>query len=353
MSSTRPGPWSFDAGALAGALARAGRLEQDPPFLGRPLRPYDEEGAVIRLADLCRFLDHPVKAFMSRRLQVHLPGDDHDVSDDLVTSLGALEAWGTAERLIRARPGDRSSSQWRRHERALGAASPRRARGALSGRGRGDGGLSVVFGGRPRRRRLAPRAAPGRPRARRRNPHRRRSDRTAGRALGRTGTRHIQQGPPQTACPRLARARGPHRDGPRDDLAKRRGGTRRGLNQAQVARTCRVRSNSRRSSRECAQRARGRRRLLPPRPARAHTAVRCFSRKLYKGKAKADDWDSERGHGTRKDEANRIAFGRFDFTQLLALTAREDDPPGDATGRALRFASYLWGTIESTAVEPT
>ena len=77
-----------------------------------------------------------------------------------------------------------------------------------------------------------------------------------------------------------------------------------------------------------------------------------FSRKLYKNKAKASDWDDERGLGKRKDEANQLAFGRLDFVELLALPAREDDPTGGAPGRALRFATYLWQAVEQTAMEP-
>ena len=124
----RAGPSNFDAGALAGALARARRRGQDPPFFAGPLAPYGEEGSVIRLEELRRFLDHPVKAFMRQRLQLHQLGENREVSDDLATSLGPLESSSGARgppdpgtpRAARARSGAATSAPSARCPGGLG-----------------------------------------------------------------------------------------------------------------------------------------------------------------------------------------------------------------------------------------
>ena len=77
-----------------------------------------------------------------------------------------------------------------------------------------------------------------------------------------------------------------------------------------------------------------------------------ISYKLHKRTAKPSDWESFNDHADGQDDANRLAFGKLGFEDLCALPARVDDPPGSSTGRAARFADYLWGTIEATVAEP-
>ena len=65
---SRQGPWSFDADALAGARARHERSRQGRrSFIEEALPAASKHEDVIDLADLQRFLKHPVKAFLRRR----------------------------------------------------------------------------------------------------------------------------------------------------------------------------------------------------------------------------------------------------------------------------------------------
>ncbi|HZI97314.1 MAG TPA: exodeoxyribonuclease V subunit gamma, partial [Actinomycetales bacterium] len=99
---TLPEPFSFDSTALAGALAARGEREGDAPFLPGPL-PAEPPAEVVALDDLVRFLEHPVKEFLRRRLGVVLSSEDDDVSDRLPLQLDALEGWAVGERLLTAR----------------------------------------------------------------------------------------------------------------------------------------------------------------------------------------------------------------------------------------------------------
>jgi exodeoxyribonuclease V gamma subunit len=115
----RPGPWSFDAGAFAGARAHQQRSSEHRRFIDGTLPPAPNEDVVIDLTDLRAFFKHPVKAFLRQRLQLHLPGEDRDQSDDLATTLGALERWSVADRLLKARLAGHANDEWERHERVL------------------------------------------------------------------------------------------------------------------------------------------------------------------------------------------------------------------------------------------
>lgn len=94
-----PGPFSFDAAALSGALVAAGPRTPRPPFLsgelaGRP--PAD-----VSLADLKAFFAHPVRSFLRSRLDVGVPRDAEEVGDAIPVALDALETWGVGDRLLR------------------------------------------------------------------------------------------------------------------------------------------------------------------------------------------------------------------------------------------------------------
>jgi exodeoxyribonuclease V gamma subunit len=93
--------WSFDRTALAGAQALTGGRGGEVPFLAGPLPP--EESAVIELDQLVRFVQHPVRAFLRRRLGIAGSARDDDLDDALSIELDALEQWGVGERLLEAR----------------------------------------------------------------------------------------------------------------------------------------------------------------------------------------------------------------------------------------------------------
>jgi hypothetical protein len=75
------------------------------------------------------------------------------------------------------------------------------------------------------------------------------------------------------------------------------------------------------------------------------------SYKLHARKASSNDWEPYGGHGDGDDDANRLAFGDLSFDDLRALRAHADDPEGPSPQRALRFADYLWSTVEASARE--
>jgi exodeoxyribonuclease V gamma subunit len=112
------GPFSFDRAALAGAVAAGGARGEERPFLTTALPPVDA-GDVVDLDDLRRFLEHPVRAFLRRRLGLSFFTEDEDPRDALPIELDPLECWAVGDRLLRARLGgaelDRCvQAEWRR-----------------------------------------------------------------------------------------------------------------------------------------------------------------------------------------------------------------------------------------------
>ncbi len=93
----REGPWSFDPAALAGARSAA---EQSPPgpWLAAPLPTLDEH--VVALDSLVSFVQHPVRAFLRRRLNLYLSDPEQQLRDGLPLALDALERWGVGDRLL-------------------------------------------------------------------------------------------------------------------------------------------------------------------------------------------------------------------------------------------------------------
>jgi len=96
----RPGPFSFDdVDRRAAAVAREPRHPR-PPLLTTPLPLLDEP--VVDLDDLVATLEHPVKAFVRRRLGVLVPGETEDLDDRLPLTLAPLDGWATGDRLLAA-----------------------------------------------------------------------------------------------------------------------------------------------------------------------------------------------------------------------------------------------------------
>ncbi len=96
-----PGPFSFDAAALAGAQAAAGTRVPPPPFLAAPLPP----GAAdhVALEDLTALLQNPARGFLRQRLDVALRYEESEPSDSLAVELDNLELWAIGDRLLRDR----------------------------------------------------------------------------------------------------------------------------------------------------------------------------------------------------------------------------------------------------------
>jgi exodeoxyribonuclease V gamma subunit len=94
-------PWSFEPVTLDGARALTRDRAPDPPFLTGPLPERDT--TVVELADLVRFFERPVRAFLRLRLGIGLGDYDDEIEDALPVALDALEVWGVGQRLLEAR----------------------------------------------------------------------------------------------------------------------------------------------------------------------------------------------------------------------------------------------------------
>ena len=92
--------WSFDAVTLGGARALDGDRPPPAPFLGGPLPPLGDP--VIELADLVRFVERPVRAFLRLRLGVRLGDFSDELEDSLPVELDGLGRWGVGTRLLEA-----------------------------------------------------------------------------------------------------------------------------------------------------------------------------------------------------------------------------------------------------------
>ncbi|MFH5821153.1 exodeoxyribonuclease V subunit gamma [Georgenia sp. AZ-5] len=126
----RPGAFSFDAVARRAALAGRGERVGRVPFLTAPL-PAQEAPHGVDLDDLVAMLEHPVRWFLRRRLQLSLAGEIEDVEDRLPLSLDGLATWQIGDRLLAARldgvdARQAFNAEWRRGEvppRELGRAT--------------------------------------------------------------------------------------------------------------------------------------------------------------------------------------------------------------------------------------
>ena len=347
----QPGPWSFDAGAFAGAVARDRRAGENRLLIDGPLPPDPDEDVVIGLAELQRFFRHPVKAFWLQRLRLHLTDEDRGQSDDLSTSLLGLERWSVADRLLRARLAGHANDEWERHERALGTLPP----GGL-----GDVSLSEVEETVDRLLVAATELGV--------DPVR--DDHLPVEVVLGDGTRIVgtvsgrcADPSPGPALVTFSKVAPKHHLAAWLDLAA--------LSASDSATSWRSvvvgrgdkdgalkvlelvgRGATTDDRRECALDALEvavdcyRRGLREPIPLFVS-----LSHKLHEQTARPEDWEPFTGHGDGHDDANRLAFGALDFEELCALPARADDPPGSSAGRAARFADYLWGAIEASTEE--
>jgi exodeoxyribonuclease V gamma subunit len=117
-------PWSFDALHLAGAKAAAAPRHDQPPFVERPLAPY--ESNPINLDQLERFLRHPVRAFLRERLHISLRTKTRDFEDAIPIDLDGLELWQVADRMLQAQLAGADGQACLAAELARGALPPGR-----------------------------------------------------------------------------------------------------------------------------------------------------------------------------------------------------------------------------------
>ncbi len=115
-------PWSFDAVTLRGAEATLAPRREPRPFLDGPLPPLDAAG--FELEDLLRFVGHPVRAFMRRRLSLSVGDRSGRLADALSIELDPLEEWGVGQRLLAARLAGITRLEARRAEIARGTLPP-------------------------------------------------------------------------------------------------------------------------------------------------------------------------------------------------------------------------------------
>ena len=92
--------WSFDPVTLEGARALIAPRATERPFLEDRLPP--RAGRVIELADLVRFVEHPVRAFLRQRLGISLRGGVDEIEDGLPVELDPLQRWAVGQRLLQA-----------------------------------------------------------------------------------------------------------------------------------------------------------------------------------------------------------------------------------------------------------
>jgi exodeoxyribonuclease V gamma subunit len=93
--------WSFDHVTLRGAQALSSERRPRPPFLSGPLPPLSSP--VVRIDDLVRFVERPVRAFLRKRLGIGVADYSDEVRDALPVELDSLEVWGVGQRLLETR----------------------------------------------------------------------------------------------------------------------------------------------------------------------------------------------------------------------------------------------------------
>ena len=91
--------WSHDRVQLAGSLAALNQISSRgwPPDRLPPL-----EDKVVHLDDLVAFVEHPVRAFLRRRLGLYLRRWNDALDDDIPIDVDPLEKWAIGDRMLSA-----------------------------------------------------------------------------------------------------------------------------------------------------------------------------------------------------------------------------------------------------------
>jgi exodeoxyribonuclease V gamma subunit len=345
--------WGFDSGAQSGAVARLGDRPEPGAFISARLEPGPSD--VIELAEIKSVLRDPVKAFLTRSLNLALPKEvEADLADDdLPTTLNGLDRWKVAERLLEARLNGQSEDQWEARERARGSLPA----GLLGDQIVTDVGTVIedlvaaadTIGSTD----LAPT-----PRS---------IDVTlpdGTRIVGSVPDHHGHRpGPAQVTFSRFAPK---HRLAAWLDLvalvafdpvtdwqsvtigrSKKDGAAVHVEHLLPVGATADERqvvaTDALAVAVDCYRRA-----LAEPIPLFAE-----LSPELAEGSAKPGSWKRDYGRqGDGYEQATQLAFGDLSYRELLAIPASDDDPPGDAAGRAQRYAEFLWGAIDRSVAQP-
>jgi len=119
------GPFSFDTAALAGARAAVHGRGLAPTFLPAGPLPDGGGGTQVALDDLVYFLEHPVRAFLRRRLGVLVAEEEQDpLPESLPAQLEALQRWAIGDQWLQSRLDGVPASGCRDAEWRRGALPP-------------------------------------------------------------------------------------------------------------------------------------------------------------------------------------------------------------------------------------
>ena len=342
------GPWSFDAGDRASALARRTRPPEDGRvFLRTPLSV--PVGAEIDLATLHRFFRHPVRSFLEQRLGLRLPRVDDALSTAVPVELVRLDRTHAGRRLLEALLDGRSVEEWARVETRLGTVPPGvLAHGALASVEATAGELVATA------RSHGLRAGPAVPVP---------VDVTLADGTRLTGTvpDRLDPGTPGPCEVRfssfkpalhvsawldlaalvatdptrewrsVAVARGKYQGDPVRVAALAPAGADAGLRLGSALDALAVAVDLYR---------RGQTEPIP--------LFATFSHQVATGEGTRGNWLDFNRYSDGYDEANALVFGGYDFVELMALERAETDPDGPG-GRVECFARCLWDTIDRTS----
>jgi len=114
---------AFDPHHLAAARAATGATGPPPGFLATPLPTAGAEPTepdLVELEELVRFLEHPIRFLLRRRLGLSLGEDDRRLATRDPTELGALQRWQLGQQLLELRLAGVDPGPWRRLTMATG-----------------------------------------------------------------------------------------------------------------------------------------------------------------------------------------------------------------------------------------
>ncbi|WP_018330480.1 exodeoxyribonuclease V subunit gamma [Actinomycetospora chiangmaiensis] len=115
-------PFSFDAGALDGARSLVSGRRIRPVFLEGPLPA--RAGPEVDLADLVKFVEHPVRAFLRQRLSLIARGEEEEPDEALPVAPDSLATWAIGERLLADRLAGHDVTACMEAERRRGTLPP-------------------------------------------------------------------------------------------------------------------------------------------------------------------------------------------------------------------------------------
>ncbi|GAB3466844.1 exodeoxyribonuclease V subunit gamma [Kineococcus endophyticus] len=118
----RPGAFSYDRSALAGAATGAAEPAAPQPFLAAGLPP--APAADLDLDQLVQFFQHPAKGFLRQRLDVATATREDEPADALPVELDALAKWSVGDRALAARLRGAGAGDVVRLETARGSLPP-------------------------------------------------------------------------------------------------------------------------------------------------------------------------------------------------------------------------------------